>query len=190
MINISDYDIFSNNMETLEEISKDSSDKQNIQYMTHSTLRAVNFDRVKREYANNLGLSEEVIPSVDAFAVLNDRCVMIEFKNGDMHNEKNLKQKVSNSLLVLCDILKCTISDTRKSWKLILVYNETKNRLPNQIRKSSVKIASHICEMGNTEIILFDMEKFKSIYFKEVHTYTEQQFEEYLSKCNVHSGVL
>lgn len=57
---------------------------------------------------------------------------------------------------------------------LILVYNGEKNK-----NKSS-SVVNSVMGLANEELILFDLEKFKHMYFKEVHTYTESQFKLFL----------
>lgn len=45
-------------MDTLKETSKDDSVSP-VEYMTESTMFVINYNKVKRRYLNNLGLSEE-----------------------------------------------------------------------------------------------------------------------------------
>lgn len=52
MIDFKDYDLFISNITTLHETSKDASDKDNIQYMTDSNVKVVDFDKVKECYHN------------------------------------------------------------------------------------------------------------------------------------------
>lgn len=47
VINLTDYNIFSNNIVSFKEASMDDSDKNNIQYMTESAMDVVSFDAVK-----------------------------------------------------------------------------------------------------------------------------------------------
>ena len=65
---------------TLKETSKDDSDKNNVVYMTNSSLIVTNFDLVKTKYTNSLKLSEENAASVDAFVPKGDNVYFIEFK--------------------------------------------------------------------------------------------------------------
>ena len=58
MINLELYPILWDNRESLRETSKDDSDPNDIQYMTSSETEVVNFDLVKRHYANGFGLSD------------------------------------------------------------------------------------------------------------------------------------
>ena len=131
--------IFTNNSSTLKKISRDDSDKEKIEYMTESERPAVDFDAVKTEYTNSLNLSEENADSVDGMFEANGSLVFVEFKNGNMKNEKaKVKSKIRDSLLIFCDITKTRIDDTRKIAEFILVYNLNKNPLPNQLKKQSV----------------------------------------------------
>lgn len=96
MIDVSQCKLLSTNISTLKKISKDNSDANNIQYMTDSQIEAINFDMVKRNYANNLSFSEECAKSVDGIIFWNDELIFIEFKNGKMANEKsNIKRKIT-----------------------------------------------------------------------------------------------
>lgn len=60
MLDLECYPIFNAHKKSLHDLSIDDSDKQNIQYMTDSQIRAIDFDAVKSSYANTLKLSEEV----------------------------------------------------------------------------------------------------------------------------------
>lgn len=176
MIRLKDYDIFSDHITSLKESSKDDSDKNNIQYMTMSTVDVVDFDAVKTQYTNALGLSEENAKSVDALMMAFSEVLFIEFKNGNMKSEKAaVKNKVRDSLLLFCDITQKNIEYTRRNMKFILVYNGSKNCPSRSL------IAKHISEKAKEPFISFGMEIFKGLYFKEVYTYTELEFDQYLN---------
>lgn len=191
MINWKKYKIFSDNISTLKEISKDDSKKDDIHYMTESLKEAVNFDDVKTVYTNGLQLSEETAASVDGIFEAGDRLVFVEFKNGDMGNQKRkVKDKIRDSLLLFCDVTGKQIADTREWMEFVLVYNINKNPIPNQLARervqesqSRVDIAKYFTAKAQKEFIRFDLEKFKTLYFKEVHTYSEDEFKEYLEHC-------
>ena len=187
-MNLDDYKIFANNKNTLKELSKDNSVQDNIQYMTESFKEAVDFDKVKSVYVNTLGRSEDNAASVDALLFLPENVVFIEFKNGKVNN-RNIKDKIRDSLLLFCDITEKNISVTRQEAEFILVYNLEKNPLPNQLKKeviqpssSRVDIAKYISKKGGKEFILFDLERYQGLYFKKVHTYSKQEFEDFLSE--------
>lgn len=66
MINLYKYRLLKDNLDSLKETSKDSSDPGGLQYMTNLDMKVVNFDSVKTKYANINYLSEEVAKSIDA----------------------------------------------------------------------------------------------------------------------------
>lgn len=168
---------------TLKELSIDNSNKDDIKYMTESKLQAINFDLVKRKYANNLDLSEEKANSVDAIIIENRNLeCLIEFKNGkiDSKTKRNIRDKIRDSLLIYSDIALKNISYTRANTIFILVYNEEKNGRG----KSLDKLTSHLMNKAKTEEIRFDLKKFEDLYFKEVHTYTEKQFDNFLKEIS------
>ena len=190
MINVQNYIEFKDCMSTLKEASKDDNDKNNIRYMINDTRDVVDFDMVKTKYANKLGLSEEVAKSVDALYDGKNKDVFIEFKNGNMANQKSaVRDKVRNSLLLFGDITGKSISYTRNSAEFVLVYNEEKNTDIKRVKKSSVqnsesrdKIAGAVHRYAKEEFVRFGMEIFKGLFFRDVHTYTVKEFSEYLFK--------
>lgn len=187
MMDFDSYNIFVKNKKTLKETSKDDSDTANIQYMTESELEVVDFDMVKRDYLNTLGLSENNAASVDAVVQFEDHIAFIEFKNGKVNN-RNIKDKARDSLLIFSDITEKSISYTRDKADFIVVYNTEKNPLPNQLKKavlqespSRIAIARHFMDKAQKELILFDLERYEKLYFRKVHTYSAEMFEKYLS---------
>jgi len=189
MINLNNYELFQKRA-TLKELSKDTTDPNNTQYMTNSGKNAIDFDKVKETYESRLGLTGKHASSVDAITHTSDSIVFIEFKNGNMKNEKaKVKEKLRDSLLVFGGITDKTISYAREKIDYVLVYNEHKNPLPNQLTRDIVQespsrtaIAKHIAQKGKEEFILFDLERFKRLYFREVHTFTETEFESFTEK--------
>lgn len=186
MMDLESYPILRDNRKSLRETSRDDSDPKNIQYMTASEASVVNFDLVKRSYANRLGLSEEAMTSVDAILPLADRIVFVEFKNGEVRN-RSIKDKARDSLLVFLDIIGENITFSRSNIDFVVVYNLEKNPLPKQVQKgklqetpSRVSIAEHFMEKADEELIRFDLERYERLYFRSVHTYSKERFEEYL----------
>lgn len=188
MINLDNYPIFRENKQSLKELSKDDSDPSNIKYMTESSVRVVDFDKVKRLYVNALAISEDNAYSVDGLSLTDNHLALIEFKNGNVNN-RNVKDKIRDSLLMFCDVTQTNINFTRQHMEFVLVYNEEKNRLPNQYTRGVVQpsasrtfITKRLAQMGKQEIILFDLARYKNLYFKDVHTYSQEEFEEYAQK--------
>ena len=187
MLDFDKYPIFCQNRGRLRELSRDGSGAED-GYVTESGIEAVDFDGVKRAYTRELGLSDESAASVDALIFHGGRVVFIEFKNGKVVN-RDIKSKIRDSLLIFCDIVSKSISDTRREADFVLVYNFDKNPLPNQLTGGMVQespsreeIAKYFLKKGGSELIRFDLEKYKSLYFREIHTYTKEEFEGYLDK--------
>lgn len=195
MLQIKRFPLFKNNMDVLQNISADTSSLGIIFYVTDSQLPAVNYDRVKDEYTKQFHLSNEVAYSVDALLNIDGTPTFVEFKNGKVQGEQgNIKNKVRDSLLMLCDITKKQISYTRAKMDFILVYNADKNPMTTYeesvIRKeyglsgtsgSLEYICKQLFNLSKREFIRFNMEPLRGMYFKEVHTFTSDQFREFLS---------
>ena len=172
---------------TLKETSKDDSDISNIKYMVDSEIEVVDFDKVKQVYTKQLSISEEAICSVDGIARIDQNILFVEFKNGKVQN-RNIKDKIRDSVILFNDILETTITYMRNNCVFILVYNEEKNPLPNQCTRgvaiSRGKITKKLLQLGNQELVLFDLKKYEKIFFKEVHTYTIDEFEDIIERIN------
>ena len=154
--------------------------------MTSSETEVVNFDLVKRCYVNGFDLSEDTITSVDAIVPLEDRILFVEFKNGKVNN-RNIKDKARDSLLVFLEIIGKNMAFSRSNIDFIVVYNLEKNPLPRQVQKgqlqdtpSRVSIADHFMGKARKEFICFDLERYERLYFRNIHTYSKERFEEYL----------
>lgn len=192
MINLDDYPLFLIKS-TLKELSKDNSGANGDVYMTTSEVQAIDFDKVKESYEQSLGLVGDRGSSVDAILNTSNGIVFIEFKNGNMKSERaKVKTKLRDSLLIFGGITGKTITYTRDNIDFILVYNESKNPLPNQLTRgivqdspSRISIAKHIAQKGKQEFILYDLERFKNLFFRNVHTYTEHEFESFMQKINI-----
>ena len=172
MINVNDYDILKNNRKSLKELSKDTA---NSEYMTESSLDAIDFDTVKESYTRKLGIALNSAFSVDAILCKDNKIIFIEFKNGFMEKAtiKNVHDKVRDSLLLFNAITNINIDTTQKEAKFILVYNERKNN-------SKKNITNSIMKKAKKEMILFGLQRFETLYFKDVHTYTKQEFKQYI----------
>lgn len=169
---------YKNCIETIKEISKDST---NGEYMSEIEREIYNFDKIKTLYLNGLGLSEEACKSTDGLMILdNDKHYFLEFKNGKLKGkEKDLRLKIKASVNIYCDICKKIISDMRKKDEFILIYNESKNS------SSRTDIGKHLSKKAGKEFGMFGLERYISLYFKDVHTYTESEFEEFLRRLDI-----
>lgn len=170
-------DIFQNNLKTLKDTSYDDC---NGEYMTDSSFQVIGFDNAMKNYLRSHACQEETLTSVDAIVCFDKRPFFIEFKNGKL-NEKEIKfnipGKIKDSLLVLGDITDSTVKSTRKCAEFILVYNLSKN-IPHH-RDS---INKYILSYAKEENVRFGFARYKNAYFKDVHTYSEDEFEDFLRR--------
>ena len=181
------------NTSTLKQTSKDDNNQE---YMTESTIRVINFDSVGGDkYSKNNKLNIQLKTNDVLFLHNDKKYTFIEFKNGklldktnkiDIKKLKDIELKILNSLFVLGDIEEKSLSSLKEITDYILVYNEEKNT-PNE-RNSISEIGNYFINQGNIssektktereEIICFGLEKFKDYCFKNVHTYSKEEFEE------------
>ena len=181
------------NTSTLKQTSKDDNNEE---YMTESTIKVINFDSVGGDkYSKNNRLNIQLKTKDVLFLHNNKKYTFIEFKNGklldktnkiDIKKLKDIELKILNSLFVLGDIEEKSLSSLKEITDYVLVYNEEKNT-PNE-RNSISEIGNYFINQGNIssekpktekeEIICFGLEKFKGYCFKNVHTYSKEEFEE------------
>lgn len=200
-----DLDIFKNSISTLKETSKDESKDRNgivtNKYMTKLEFNVINFDKVKEKYIKNYKMANE-IKSVDTLIFEKNLDIFVEFKNGDItyykktkdcKNEKQLLDKlmgyvidwkIRDSLLIYCDLLNKTISYTRENLDFILVYNEDKNKDRDNLKKKIINLAKH-----GDEFVKWGFGKYK-IFFRNVHTYTEKEFEKHIKENKIKGDLI
>ena len=181
------------NNSSLKDTSKDKKE-----YMTNSEkIKVINFDNLsKKGYSKMLRLKGQSFPfkTNDALYldVENNKFIFIEFKNGSFSvNEKNFKEKelpqlelkIVGSMYILQEITGKSFKELREITDYILVYNKEKN--PHIF--SAVDMGNYIVNLGTLnnkkitnpkEGISFGLEKFKGYCFKNVHTYSKEEFEE------------
>ena len=198
MPQLNNYQIFADNFTTLKKTSRDG-DKRHGVYMTESSLQVVAFDKAKKDYCKNCHLSQMPESNDALFEDENGTFVFVEFKNGfiDKSTVYNIKEKIYNSVLVFSGITALGIPDIRKTVNYILVYNETANRTnqDTQLQKKQAmavssspsldKIGKATAKWANKDFVCFGLEAFKNYCFKEVKTFTQAEFEDYLAKIVV-----
>lgn len=183
---IEDYPIFLSSTDTLKETSKDSS-KKPAQYMTELTMNVVNFDKARRKYVREWIPNQDAVSSADALVFLPDCPVFIEFKNGKVEKDdvkRDIVKKIRDSLLIYGGITGQTITETRKKMEFILVYNPQKN-IDKSHSPSREEILKSVAKKAETEIVRFDLERYRTLYFFDVHTYTPTELENYLTSRGV-----
>ena len=182
------------NTSTLKQTSKDDNNEE---YMTESQIKVINFDSVGGDkYTRNNNLSIQLKTNDVLFLHSDRKYTFIEFKNGklldrsnriDIKKLKDIELKILNSMFVLGDIEEKSLNTLKEITNYILVYSEEKNS-PNE-KNSISEIGNYFVNQGSNlsiventfekdEIICFGLEKFKGYCFKNVHTYSKEEFEE------------
>ena len=191
---LSAYPIFSGHIESLKETSLDDRDGKNALYMTEDEREVINFDEVKKEYISRLGLSKTPSSSDALLENSEGHPVFIEFKNGKVNKQKEyeIQKKIYDSVLIFSDITGCRISDHREKAEFILVYNEKANAQNKEIVENKASyvqdsgafndFAKTMGRLAKEEQVFFGLRQFERYCFKEVHTYTENEFKQYLSQ--------
>ena len=194
------------NKKPLFEVSKDDSDEENPVYMVGidrdiSKDIVIDFDSVKTAFCKRFHKSNEVFKSADAllYSEVKNKLIFVEFKNGNVKNVKNLKEKLKDSLLVFSNIVDVDLKFCRKYLEYIVVYNYEKNkkyveqekgkyRREEQNKSQSLSkeyiegFVKPLFRLAKNEIILWDLELMQDICVSEVHTYTVNEFLEHYSK--------
>ena len=131
--------MFEKYVSTLKETSCDNRNKKTSNYMTKSTLPAVNFDEVKSEYIGNLRLTDTPKSNDALFFDKKEVPFFIEFKNGKI----DIKKKIYDSVLIFTDIVDVGITELRQNMEYILVYNKDANSGNVLGEKKSHKYNNH-----------------------------------------------
>ncbi|MEG1416765.1 MAG: hypothetical protein RSC49_09235 [Clostridium sp.] len=186
LTNFYSNDIFKECVSTLKETSKDNNGKS-VEYMTESKVEVIDFDKVKEKYIKDKNIPGT--PKSNDVLLINseDDLYFIEFKNGSLRKRSDqgeLSAKNRDSVLIFLDIIKRDLEFTRKNLTYILVYNENKNPSYEgesdfiQESPSRSLIGKKIASKANKEIIRFGLDIFKNYLFKDVHTYTKDEFND------------
>jgi len=187
MIDITAIARFSSKLCSLEELS--ATKETTPRYVTHSQLMAFNFDEIKENYYRYLAQEQDFSlllgraigkgdfpKSADALNLVNNKNVFfIEFKI----NKKNIKsheirQKALESLLAFMEITDTDRTFARRYVTYMVAYGEAE-------KSSREKIYTHHAnKKANTPLIKFDLERYKGLYFKDVITVDNDDFDNYI----------
>lgn len=157
-------------------LKKSSMDTTNRNPMTESAIKVVNFDKIPNEYARGKGWGG-VPKSNDALYIdVQGKWFFIEFKNGTIQKDE-VYRKLYDSLIILTEWgIIPNFDFVRENINYILVYNGEKY---GKIQKSEALEQSYgyFMNLAQQEERLFELDKFESYLFNEVHTYTQSLFE-------------
>lgn len=148
-----------------------SYDEEHKDYMSDSTLNVIGFDQVKEEYLTREHLEGEMASSVDALVSDGQYTYIIEFKNGNKIESHQIENKLKDSVTILCDEWKRTVSQTRQEIVFVLVYNEEKKHLSDE-QKRFIALANN-SGVGHKD---FGLEK-ANMYVKKALIYNRQDFK-------------
>lgn len=185
MLELKELEHFSDELTSLKETSYD---EDNDAYLTNLDVIVYDFDKIKERYVKELKtcLSLSSIPSFrsnDALYNKNGKLIFIEFKNGCITSSKGkeeIRSKISESLLILTDILDAKLKEIRKLACYILVYNQDKNKSFEQQRETSkYKLFTGIANLAKTNHLIEDFDRYR-IFFHKVYTINENELEDVL----------
>lgn len=172
---------------TVSEISWDSDHAVS---MIESDQTIIDFDLLQERYFK-FHKSDRPFASMDGLWQIGDEWYFIEFKNGkiDHKTKKNIREKVTASLMTLLDILDETLSYARTHIHFILVYNPARNFSDKQslqcdeIQDSPSRnyIKARINQFAKRRFVLFGVISYEYIFFKSVHTYHQKEFESFIA---------
>ncbi len=173
-------------MDTLKRISFDLANQN---YMTQSGRMAFQFDQAihgiwrmaKSEHADLAELYTSTPAVCDALLMLPQENVLIEFKNGRMPKKTvvNIHQKIHDSVQVYAHLTGRTIAENCGHLVWILVYNAEKNHSPDCCYEPEI-LPDTASEVSGDERIYCGLGQYQGRYFREVHTYSAQEFESWL----------
>lgn len=192
----------------IEKLKDTSKDPANNEYMCDCASNVINFDKVMTKYCNQF--KKDTLKSVDSIFSISSKektdkslkmLIFLEFKNGRIVKNNlteakskelyEIRQKISESLLVFSDIVDCKLSDLRQNAGFILVYDSNKNvwneETKNKENKKTglEKIHDRLCERADTKMIKFGFHNLKGVYFKEVHTFSKEEFQIFLAENQI-----
>jgi len=163
----------------LDTLKNTSLDHDNNEYMCQSLKEVINFEDFVEEYYTFYGLKGKCDAPADALYINKDSIYyLIEFKNGVINSKtkRNIKDKMKSSILSLIGNIDGSMPFVRERVIFILVYNEKKNEDP------LFDLKSNLAKKAGAPIYRFDLKKYKGIFFENVFTYNENEFNTFVSK--------
>ena len=155
---------FQEYFETITEISKDDSQKEQTNLFCKSMTKLFNFEKFCQK---EMGVKDYDL--VDALFCTNDSFIFIEFKSGKNIKPSNVRLKIVDSIILLSEAIKNHLNlnsiqcEEYQNYKkiYIVVYDHTKNSAQRISR-----IRDHFTNMP----IRFNLEFYAKCFLHKVHT--------------------
>jgi len=189
MIDFKCFPLLTDNQDSLKNTSYD---KENKEYMTDMNLPVINFDKATTSYQSIYKLPARPCSNDALYITKKGLIVFIEFKNGKLDKTKafELQYKIYDSLLTLAYITGETKSIPKNQLVYVLVYNDEKNSenssstqnsydKKTEVQSSPAKdrIGTILASKAKTQFIKFGLEKIGNLYFRDIFTWTQKEFE-------------
>lgn len=170
---------FSSYKISIKEASKDTSSNETI-YMSNSDYKVYNFDAIKKDFIKKLDLNiNDILHSNDCIFKKDDKLFFIEFKNGNIINQKEkqkIYKKIFDSIIILLSLYPEQSTKKFKEYlNYILVYNENKNTLYDNFGQNLNKDAK------NEKKYIINLEPFKNLYFNTAESKSIKDFENFIN---------
>lgn len=166
-----------------DSLKNTSYDRNNNAWMLSDEIEVICIDDVADSYTSRCGISS--VDSVDALHFCDGKGnVFIEFKNGklDKADIYEVMKKIYDTLLIISDVTKWTISDFRENTDFVLVYNEEKNpslfnEIPAPSNSSALrKMTESMYGKAKTAFKIEGLYAFEAYCFKTVELMSVTQF--------------
>ena len=172
---------------TLITLREASYDRTNNAYLTNLSYLVYDFDKIKEQYVKEISQALTTCTisfrSNDALYIKNNTLIFIEFKNGNIAShlkKEEVRSKISESLLILTDILDAQLHEIRKDCYYILVYNRQNNPIFETQRNTPInQIGTYLARLSNTNHLINGFDRYR-VFFHEVYTINESELERVL----------
>lgn len=175
-MNLNEYHLFSNNKNSLKEISKDDSKIHSggeIEYLSKSSKFAIDFDRVKSCYFKEKDLLETYSASVDAlFQSQDGKLYFVEFKNGTIDGD-NITRKAKDSLFIFMDVTRTKFYEIRSDLSFLLVVNDATIDNLNYKDKKALSLA----RLGKADFAIYGLSKLRTFCYGKVNMMKASEFD-------------
>lgn len=177
--------LYSDKLTSLRQTSLDVTSDE---YLTDLDIQVYNFDDIKEAYVSDVRVSLSSIASTfrsnDALYNKNGKLIFIKFKNGCITSgraKEEIRSKISESLLILSDILDSTLKEIRNICYYVLVYNKEKNELfENQRRYPTYLLGNRLAHLAGANFLINGFDRYR-VFFHEVYTINENELENVLN---------